>query len=802
MQQSVAMSSRMRIAALAAALACYLLSLVLVAPLPAIAAVSPDGWGTQSSGTGATLRDVWGTSASDMYACGLDGVILHYNGIAWSPMSSSTTVDLYGLWGASSDDVFAVGETGVVIHYDGIAWSPMSKPPTGHLNGVWGSAPNNVFAVGNGGVILKYDGAVWNTMSSGTTTHLSGIWGSAPDDVFAAGNNGLILNYDGMVWMEVASGHPNVAGIWGSAPDDVYAVGNGGTIIHFDGTLPWTEVMETATSEDLYSVWGTSSSDVFAVGNAGTILHNNGIEWTAMNSGTTNDLQGVWGNGPVSVFVVGQMGTVLHYQDLAPIITSITPGYGNQGETMSVAIWGAKLDGATDIDFGAGITVDNYTAASSLITASITVAAAAVTGPRDVLVTNADGTGVLAGGFSVPHATMTELSPDTGNQGEMLDVVIAGTNLGGTTAVTFGNGITTTGFVADGPGQITASIAIAASAISGPRDVSVITPGSTPTLYGGFSVPGPAIAAVTPNSGNQGRDLSLIVSGANLHGTAAVYLGEGIAISGFVVDSPDQITVEISISSDAAPGPRIMTVTASGVSASLDDAFSVLAASGVSAVSPGSGRQGDTLDVVITGSHLEGATAVSFGAGIDALGIGVNSIRVDGPTRLTVNVSIDANASLGLRDVVVVTPLGSATLQDGFTVERAAPTISSIEPGRGRQGETLNVLIRGTNLLGAESVSFGPGVTVNSFTLISFTTMRVNVSIAADAEPGLRDASVTNQTATFTLSEGFTIEKAAGGQVSLWVFVASAIGAGLLTLLFILAFMRRRRGSVKQESHP
>jgi hypothetical protein len=802
MQQSVAMPNRMRIAALVAALVCYLLSLVLVAPLPALAAVSPDGWGTQSSGTGATLRDVWGTSASDMYACGVDGTILHYDGIAWTSMSSNTTGDLYSLWGASSDDIFAVGESGIVIHYDGIAWSPMGKPPTGHLNAVWGSAPDNVFAVGNGGIILKYDGAVWNAVSSGTTTHLSDVWGSAADDVFAAGNNGLVLNYDGMVWTEVASGHPNVAGIWGSAPDDVFAVGNGGTVIHFDGTLPWTEVTETGTSENLYSVWGTSSSDVFAVGNAGTILHYNGIEWTAMNSGTANDLQGVWGDGPVSVFVVGQMGTILHYQDLAPIITSVTPGDGNQGETLSVAISGAKLDGATDIDFGAGITIDNYTVASSLITVSITISAAAVTGPRDVLVTNADGTGVLAGGFSVPHATVTELSPDTGKQGQTLDVVIAGKNLGGTTAVTFGNGITTTGFVVDGPGQITASIAIAASAISGPRDVSVITPGSTPTLYGGFSVPGPAIAAVTPDSGNQGRDLSLIVTGTNLHGTAAVSLGDGIAIAGFVVDSPDQITVEISISSDAAPGPRIMTVTASGVSASLNDAFSVLAASGVSSVSPGSGRQGDTLDVVITGSHLEGTTAVSFGAGIDALGIGVNSIRVDGPTRLTVNVSIDANANLELRDVVVVTPLGLATLEDGFTVERAAPTISSIEPGSGHQGATLNVLVRGTNLLGTESVSFGPGVTVNSFTLISFTTMRVNIGIAADAEPGSRDASVTNQTATFTLPGAFIIEEAAGGQVSLWVFVASGLGAGLLSLLFILAFVRKRRKPAEQGSRP
>jgi hypothetical protein len=800
MRQYMSMPNRMKIPALAVVVVCYLLSLSLAAPLPLHAAVSPDGWGTQISGTGFTLRDVWGTSASDMYACGVGGTILHYNGTAWSPVSSNTTSDLYSLWGASADDIFAVGESGIVIHCDGMVWSPMSKPPTGHLKGVWGSAPDNVFAVGNGGVILRYDGVAWNTMSSGTRTHLADVWGSAADSVFAAGNNGLVLYYDGMVWSEVASGHPNVAGIWGSASDDVFGVGNGGTVIRYDGTLPWTEVTETGTSENLYSVWGTSSSDVFAVGNAGTILHYDGIAWNAMNSGTANDLQGVWGNGPVSVFVVGQMGTILHYQDLAPIITSVVPGQGIQGETLSVAISGAKLDGTTGIGFGAGITVDNYTVTSSLITATITVAADAVTGPRDVLVTSADGTGLLAGGFSVPHATMTGLSPSTGNQGETLEVVIAGTNLGGTTAVTFGNGITTSSFAVNGPGQITASIVIAPSAASGPRDVSVITPGSTPTLVGGFSIPGPAVTAVTPDSGCQGQALSLAVAGTNLDGATAVSFGEGIAVTGLTVDSPDQITVEIAISSDAAAGSRDAIITTSGGIASLNEAFTVLAASEVTGVSPDSGRQGDTLDVVVTGSHLEGATAISFGAGIDALGIGVNSIRVDGPTRLTVNVSIDANASLGLRDVVVVTPLGSATLEDGFTVERAAPTISSIEPGSGHQGANLNVLVRGTNLLGTESVSFGPGVTVNSFTLISFTTMRVSIGIAADAEPGPRDASVTNQTATFTLPGAFIIEEAAGGQVSLWVFVASALGTALLSLLFILAMMRRRRKSEERSS--
>lgn len=800
--ENINMSKRMKSLA-GLALLSYLLTLALTAPASVFAAVSPDGWGTQDSGTISTLHDVWGTSPTDVYACGSDGAVICYDGISWAPMSSNTTSDLYSLWGDSADDIFAVGESGIILHYDGTSWSTMAKPLTGHLKGVWGSAPDNVFAVGNSGTILSYNGTGWDVMASGTASHLSDVWGSAANNVFAAGNNGLILNYDGMVWTEVAAGHPNIAGIWGSA-SDAFAVGNGGTILHYDGALPWSEMVDTGTSEDLYGIWGTGPSDVFTVGNAGTILHYNGTDWTAMASGTTDDLHGIWGVGPFDVFAVGQTGTILHYQESAPIITSVNPDHANQSEVLTVTISGAKFDGATGVHFGAGVTVDNFSVESSLITASISVAHDAVTGTRDILITTADATGVLTGGFSIPHATITGLNPTSGDQGDMPEVVISGTNLGGATAVTFGNGVTTTSFVVDSPTQITASAAIAPSAVTGTRDVSVITPGSTATLYGAFSIPASGITTVSPVLGTQGQTLEVVIDGANLYGATAVSFGDGIAVNHFNVDSPNQISVEINISRDAADGLRDVTVTTSGGEAVLNDAFTVVAVSQVTDVGPNSGRQGDTMDVVITGYHLEDATTASFGAGADAIGIAINIIRIDGPTQITVNISINVNASPGLRDVVVVTPLGTATLADAFTVEQAAPCILSVEPGSGRQGEILNVLIHGTNLLGIQSVNFGNGITVNRFTPVDFTTMRVSISIATDAEPGSRDASIANQSATFTLADGFTVEERADGQLSLWAFITAAIAAGLVTLTFIviLALKRRRRKPEEQNLSP
>ena len=83
----------------------------------------------------------------------------------------------------------------------------------------------------------------------------------------------------------------------------------------------------------------------------------------------------------------------------------------------------------------------------------------------------------------------------------------------------------------------------------------------------------------------------------------------------------------------------------------------------ITSISPNQGNQGETLDVTITGTSFTGATSVGFGSGIT-----VNSFTVDSPTQITANISIDAAATLGARDVSVNTPGGSHTLPGGFSV--------------------------------------------------------------------------------------------------------------------------------------
>ena len=197
------------------------------------------------------LKDVWGSSATDVFAVGESGTILQYDGSNWSKVTSGTTKYLYGIWGSSATDVFAVGESGTILHYNGTSWSSVDSGTVEHLRDIWGSSADDVFVVGDNSTILHYNGSSWSSINSGTTAWLLGIWGSSGMDVFAVGGY-----YDGTGgWSDRAS--------W-----------DGGVILHYDG-ISWTE-MKNDIAEHLYSVWGSSATDAFAVGAYGTILQYDG----------------------------------------------------------------------------------------------------------------------------------------------------------------------------------------------------------------------------------------------------------------------------------------------------------------------------------------------------------------------------------------------------------------------------------------------------------------------------------------------------------------------------------------------
>lgn len=69
----------------------------------------------------------------------------------------------------------------------------------------------------------------------------------------------------------------------------------------------------------------------------------------------------------------------------------------------------------------------------------------------------------------------------------------------------------------------------------------------------------------------------------------------------------------------------------------------------------------------------------------------------------------------------------------------------------------MNVTISGTNFTGAIGVSFGSGISVDSFTVDSATQITASVKIGSATAAGLRNVSITTPSGTGTLLDGFTV---------------------------------------------
>jgi hypothetical protein len=106
---------------------------------------------------------VWGSGASDVWASGVRGLLLHWDGVSWQAQTSPTSADIKGIWGSARQDVWAVDADGHFLHFDGSAWSVGAAQNFGPLDAIWGRNALDVIAVG-GGNRIHFDGVKWELL--------------------------------------------------------------------------------------------------------------------------------------------------------------------------------------------------------------------------------------------------------------------------------------------------------------------------------------------------------------------------------------------------------------------------------------------------------------------------------------------------------------------------------------------------------------------------------------------------------------------------------------------------------------
>ncbi len=378
-----------------------------------------------------------------------------------------------------------------------------------------------------------------------------------------------------------------------------------------------------------------------------------------------------------------------------------------------------------------------------------------------------------------PVPAVTSVSPSNGNKGQSMTVVINGSGfISGTSIPYFGGGISPSAWTVLSSTQMSVNITIQNITPDSVYPVSVINGppgGGSGTLQQAFTVgntPAPHIYSITPATGIRLHTLPVVLRGAGFFpGVTVVSLGPGIVVNTTTVDSADQITASITILAAAAAGPHNVVVTntvtagTGGGGDTLKNAFTVTnPAPLLTGISPATGNRDQTLDVVFTGDdYIAGTTTVSFGDSA----ITLVSVNVDSVWRLTARMTIGSGAALGGHTVSVTNGVpggGTASLTNAFTVANPVPRLSSISPATGNLGQTLNVLLKGTNFVGgASTVSFGSGVTINSVRVDSVTQIVTNITIGTSAAMGPRFVVVINPAPGGDSSNGlvFTIANAA-----------------------------------------
>ncbi len=532
-------------------------------------------------------------------------------------------------------------------------------------------------------------------------------------DVLVTASGGSTTATNGFTYVNV----PTVTGVSPSV-----GLLAGGTSVAITGTTLTgaSAVRFGATAATIFTVNSSTSITATAPAHAVGVTHVTVTTAGGTSSATAND-QFTFGNGPA--------------------VTGVSPRRGLVAGGTSVTVTGTTLTGATAVMFGAfaapAFTVNSATS----ITATSPAQAAGVV---DVTVTTPFGTSSLISGddFTFGNApTLSAVSPNLGGVAGGTTVTIAGTDLDGASAVMFGS-TAATSFTVDSGTSITAT-----SPVHGPGvvDVTVTTPFGTSSVGAGDEFTfgnAPTVSGVSPDLGVVAGGTSVTIAGTDLDGASAVMFGSTAATS-FTVDSGTSITATSPVH---GPGVVDITVTTPfGVSSvGAGDEFTFGNAPTVSGVSPDLGVVAGGTSVTITGSDLDGATAVMFGS------TAATNFTVDSSTSITA--TSPAHAA-GPVDITVVTPFAtSGTGSADIFTYGDVPVVTAISQNRGADAGGTTVTITGSDFTGAVAVLFG-STAATSFTVDS------NTSITATSPPHAIGAVDITVVSPFGTSSGSTADE-------------------------------------------
>lgn len=182
-----------------------------------------------------------GSGPDAIWIGGLLGTIERWDGSAFRRVSTGTTASINDIWVAGPNDVWAVGENGTVLRDQGQGFVAFPSPGKADesLQVVFSATPQDVWVSGTAG-LHRYQGNGW---LAGPAVRMTtrGIWGVRPDDLWFVGGLSAvdeigIVHWDGaqmsVVPLKVGTRLAGLSAVAGLPSGELWTVGAGGTILH------------------------------------------------------------------------------------------------------------------------------------------------------------------------------------------------------------------------------------------------------------------------------------------------------------------------------------------------------------------------------------------------------------------------------------------------------------------------------------------------------------------------------------------------------------------------------------------
>ncbi len=547
----------------------------------------------------------------------------------------------------------------------------------------------------------------------------------------------------------------------------VVITGNGWTHFSSSSVISFVETTDNATPCDISVVGGTLNA--VSANTIDVTLAVSGNVYGACNISVQTPLTGGGTETALlnSAFIIADPAN-------AHTITSVTPAFGSQGQTLNVAITAVGtsfVQGVTYANFGDGITVNSLTVTDATdAEANITISNTTPIGYRTItMVTDEEYAVSVLSPQGNPifqigpnNATLVSLSPNVEPQGFAgpISLTATGTHfLQNATVVSIG-GVDVGDVIVTSPTTATVQIAVPAGAPLGLENATVSTGGEIASLANAFSITGatPALVSVVPSSGQQGQALNVVITGNAftnfVAGQISAEFDGNISSPTVIVNSPNQVTIPITIASDANVG----TITAnllSGPAGSVTPfpfAFTVTASgASITSVSPSCVLQGGQATLTVTGLNTiwtqADTTAAFYPAGVPTPSF--DEITINSATSASLNVSVPTNSPAGgyafymstggqivnaTLNVCPATPTLTMSPANGLTPTNNAPNVINVSftgqfthwgattlPVVGGAGVTLTNFVVNSPVSATGTINIAPG-TASGLYLVTFTT--------------------------------------------------------------------------------